>query len=162
MSSFSQNIYLKIEGTTDKEKRIIDSLGYVNQFKDIFSLNLEKEILKSQLYKLGYIENKEVSSLKPNDSTLLTTYSLYNLYKALHVYYDKNIVSKNILESVTEELYDTYFSIPFTGVEEKLNYINQQLANQGAPFKTLQLKNIEKKENDILKAEVVSKTLFKN
>ena len=151
---FSQNIHLKIKGKTDNEKNIIESLDYANQFEDISSLNLEKKKLKNQLYKLGYIENEEISSEKSNDSTFLITYSLNKLYKEIHIYYNKDILSRDLLESVSEELLDDYFVIPFSKVEEKLNYINQQLANKGTPFKTLQLTSIEKKEDAILKANL--------
>lgn len=152
--SFSQNIYLKVEGETDKEQHIIESLEYVNVFKDVSSLNLEKEKFKNKLYKLGYIEAKEASSIRYNDSTFLTIYSLNSLYKTIHIYYGEETLSEELIASISEETYDGYFSLPFMEIEEKLNFINQQLANQGSPFKTLQLKNIKKKENNILKADL--------
>ena len=152
--SFSQNIYLKVEGETDKEQHIIESLEYVNVFKDVSSLNLEKEKFKNKLYRLGYIEAKEASSIRYNDSTFLTIYSLNSLYKTIHIHYGEETLSEELIASISEETSDGYFSLPFIEIEEKLNFINQQLANQGSPFKTLQLKNIKKKENNILKADL--------
>ncbi len=154
-SSFSQNVLLKIEGETSKETDIIDSLSYNKKFKDIESFNLEKNAFENKIYRLGYIDSKEVTKTKTNDSTYLITYSLNKLYKAIHIYYDKQLVPREILETVSDELYGDYFSIPFSLVEAKLNDLNQHLANQGSPFKTLQLQNIKKKESDILSATLL-------
>jgi len=157
---WSQTLYLTIEGATKDETRIIDSLSYINRFKDIESFNLEKKIFEKKLYTLGYIENNEISNIKINDSTYLTTYALNTLYKSINVYYDQELISKNLLASVSDNIHADYFSIPFARVEEKLNYINRQLANQGTPFKTLQLKNIQKKNSNSLNANLfISKDL---
>jgi len=153
-SSFSQNIYLKIEGSSERENSIIDSLAYANNFKDISTLLAEKERFKKQLYKLGFIENKDISTIKSNDSTYLTQYSIGKQYRSLKIYYDKSIISIDILEAVTEDLQIDYFIIPFDEIEAKLNYINEQLANRGTPFKTLQLKNIQIDEDNTLMADL--------
>ena len=134
---------MKIEGSTNRENNIIDSLGYADSFKDISSLLLEKERLEKHLYKIGFIENKDISTIKSNDSTYLTLYSIGKQYRSLKIYYDKNIVSFDILEAVTDDLQVDHFIIPFNEIEAKLNYINEQLANRDTPFTTLRLKNIQ-------------------
>ncbi len=146
---------MKLEGSTDRENSIIDSLAYKNNFKDISTLYIEKERFEKQLLKIGFIENKDISTKKSNDSTYLTQYSMGKQYRSLKIYYEKNIVSVDILESVTGGLHADHFIMPFEEIETKLKYINEQLANRGTPFKTLQLKNIQLGEDDTLRADLI-------
>jgi len=158
--SFSQDIYLKLEGATDKETSIVDSLSYVKNFKDISTLLLEKERFEKQLHKLGFIEIKGISSTKSNDSTYLTQYSIGKQYRFLKVYYEKKLVPDDILKAVADDFQSDYFIIPFVDIENKLNDINGELANRGTPFKTLQLKNIQVTDNNTLRADlIISKDL---
>lgn len=152
--SFSQSIYLTIEGSSVAENGIIDSLGYVKTFKDIGSLAQERETFKTKLYKLGYIEAEEISSKRINDSMIHVDYALRDPYKAIHIYHSPESIPKELLDKVAMEVFDDHFSLAFNTIENKLNALNQELANKGAPFKTLQLKNIKKKKGHILRADL--------
>ncbi|RZV56504.1 MAG: hypothetical protein EX254_10650 [Flavobacteriaceae bacterium] len=154
-SSFGQELSLKINGKTELESKIIDSLDYERRFRDFKELIKEKDKVKTQLFKLGFIENREISSNKSNDSTYLVSFSLNTRFKSIDIYYSKEIVSRKMISTISEDVYDDYFSIPFHSVESKLEFINTQLANQGTPFRTLQLMNIERKTDDTLKADLI-------
>lgn len=119
------------------------------------TLLLEKDRFEKQLYKLGFIENKDISTVKSNDSTYLTQYSMGKQYKSLKIHYDNKRVPIDILEAVSIDFQVDYFIIPFNEIETKLNYINEQLANRGTPFKTLQLKNIQVDKDDTLMADLL-------
>jgi len=154
-TSFGQELTLNISGNTEIETKLIDSLEYEKKFSNVNELLKEKSTIQNELYKLGFIENQEISSFKSNDSTYSVSFSLNKRFRSIHIYYSNEIVPRNIISAITEDTHDDYFSIPFQSIESKLEFINEQLANQGTPFKTLQLSNIERKTSDILKANLV-------
>jgi len=151
--AFSQNLQLSVEGISANETSVIDSLSYSKSFADISSLIAERDSLQNRLYRRGYIENQILSFKKTNDSIYKTLISLNTLYKTITISYQN--VSKDILESVSSIVTETHFTLPFLEIESKLNFINQQLANQGSPFKSIQLSQIEKKDDNTLKAILV-------
>ena len=65
----SQNLTLIVSGNTVNETTVIDSIGYKKSFSNFKLLQEEIINLKENLQKIGFIENKIVSTKKENDST---------------------------------------------------------------------------------------------
>ncbi|MDO7170748.1 POTRA domain-containing protein [Mariniflexile sp. AS56] len=149
---FSQNLLLKIKGHTVQETFSIDSLNYKRNHKNFTSINSEIEALQKSLYKIGYIENEITHIKKINDSIFSSEIHLKRKYKELHIYYDNSLISRKLLSNVSKQVYDHYFSIPFSTLEGTLNYINTKVSEKGFPFSKLYLSHIEINGEHDLKA----------
>ncbi|MCH7524823.1 MAG: hypothetical protein IIC74_07395 [Bacteroidetes bacterium] len=152
---FSQNLNLIIKGKDSLETTVIDSLNYMKSFTDFISLENEIESLHLKLQKSGFIENKLLSSDKKNDSTYVAKFSLNKKYYTIYIYYDKNLLSKEILESVSNTVTAEYFITTISKSEDILNYINSKIVEDGQPFASLKLVNLKKKDDNNIQAELI-------
>lgn len=91
LNSSAQNFKLLIIGSSDFEAKSIDSLNYNPIHKNTKSINDEIAQISDRLSKLGFIENKIISTIKTKDSTYLTKISLENKIKSIHI----NILGRN-------------------------------------------------------------------
>ncbi|MGM5470535.1 POTRA domain-containing protein [Flavobacteriaceae bacterium LMO-SS05] len=151
----SQSLYLKVEGGSEHETKIIDSITYKNQFQDYSSLNAEIIELKKQFENLGYLESESIGVKKENDSIYLAQFLLKNRYKSIHIYYG-DLIDKKTLSFVSETITDTYFEINFEKLEETLNYLNSRLIENGNPFSSLKIQNIKKQKDFTLIGELTT------
>lgn len=153
--AFTQNLQLKISGKTDVETKTIDSIGYNNTHQNFLSLKTEVDSLRKRLNAVGFIENRLIEIKKKNDSLFGAKLHLKQKFNTIYIYYDKTILDRSLLNSISEDVSDNYFSIDISSIENNLNFLNSELANQGNPFLKLKLLNIKKKDNDNLKADLV-------
>ncbi len=79
----SQSVYLKIDGHSKSETKVIDSIGYAKQFKTANEINLANKVLIDKLTELGYFEHKIVGPEKSNDSTFRYVYQLGKKYNTI-------------------------------------------------------------------------------
>jgi hemolysin secretion/activation protein ShlB/FhaC/HecB len=154
---YAQNLNLIIKGKDSLETTIIDSLNYKKNFTDFKSLKNEIELFHLKLQKSGFIENKLISTEKKNDSTYLAKFSLNKKYYTIYIYYNKNLhISKEILESISDEVTSDYFITTIQKTEDILNYINSQIVENGQPFASLQLINLKKRNGNSIQAELIT------
>ena len=151
----SQNLTLNIFGIDEAETNIIDSLSYKKYFINYKALNEEVLLLNKKLQNLGYIENKLLKTEKTNDSTYQSTFSLKQRFYTIYIYYNKNLISQDLIKAVTENFNDNYFTLPITKIENVLSFINSELANRGLPFVKLSLQHIEKMDAQNLKGNLL-------
>ena len=57
LNSHSQSLYLSVNGNSEQENKILDSLNYQKTFKDFSSLQNELACIAQKLANIGYIEN---------------------------------------------------------------------------------------------------------
>jgi outer membrane protein assembly factor BamA len=153
--TYAQNLNLIIKGKDSLETTVIDSLNYKKRFLDFVSLKSEIESQHLKLQKLGFIENKLISNDKKNDSIYVAKFSLNKKYYTIYVYYDKNLLSKEILESISNKVTSDYFITAVSKTEDILNYINSKIAEDGQPFASLNLINLKKKDDFNIQAELI-------
>lgn len=151
----SQNLTLNIFGIDEAETNIIDSLSYKRSFINYKALNEEVLLLNKKLQNLGYLENKLLKTEKTNDSTYQSTFSLKQRFYTIYIYYNKNLISQDLIKAVTEDFNDNYFTLPITKIENVLSFINSELANRGLPFVKLNLQHIEKMDAQNLKGNLL-------
>ena len=151
----AQNLTLNIFGIDGAETKIIDSLSYKKAFINYKALNEEVLLLNKKLQSLGYIENKLLKTEKTNDSTYQSTFSLKQRFYTIYIYYNKNLISQDLIKAVTEDFNDNYFTLPITKIENVLSFINSELANRGLPFVKLSLQHIEKMDAQNLKGNLL-------
>lgn len=155
-NGFSQKRYLKVKGINKEENKIIDSLSYKKTHVDYASIEAELIKLKQQLDKIGFLESKIKSLKKENDSTHLAEFELKQQYTYIKVYHNNEINDK-ILAKITQDYNTQYFVLEIKNLEKQLQFLNSEIANQGDPFSTLQLKDIKKDSKGNLTASLFAK-----
>ena len=150
----SQNLKLSIQGDSEVENQVIDSLNYLRTHSDYQSMSSELDSIQKTLLKMGYIENKLGDITKENDSSFLAIIHLKKRYHTIYIYYDKNLLEKSLLNLISKRVNDSCFLLPLKDVEDKLNIINSQIISAGLPFSKLKLSDIEVRDNN-LKAQLV-------
>ncbi|OUR91470.1 hypothetical protein A9Q87_10525 [Flavobacteriales bacterium 34_180_T64] len=135
------------------ETKIIDSLNYKKQFTDYASLSKEIKEFQKRLNHIGYLEHELLNVTKQNDSMYQAQFSLKELYHTIYIYHE-NKIDANLINLISDTGENGYFEIPIDNLEDVLQLLNTEIANQGAPFSVLQLKNIQKVRNGILSAEL--------
>ena len=152
---FCQRLTLKINGKNEAETQIIDSLNYLKIHKDVLSMTSEVSFIQQTIFKKGYIENKVSKLLKINDSFFSVEMSLNRKFNSIHIYYDRASIEKQILNTISKHVFDDYFELSFSEVENALGFINSKISEAGLPFSKLQLQNISVKNETILKAHLI-------
>lgn len=150
-----QNLYLTINGSSQYENKVIDSLSYLKTHKNYTSINFELDSIQRQLYNKGYIENELKNIKKKDDSTFVAQFHLKNKFKTISIYYDKSIIDSSILNLVSKHVFDDYFKLDFKNIENALAFINSKISEKGNPFSKLQLSNISKQDTLNLKAHLI-------
>jgi hypothetical protein len=151
----SQNVQLEIGSHSEEETKIVDALLYQKVHADYASVKREVDSVHNALFAMGYIEHKLDKIIKTSDSTFFANIELKKKYNHIHIYYDKTLVNQTILRSVSKEVFDTYFVLPFNILETSLNYMNSKIAEAGFPFSKLRLSNIKIKDANRLMAELI-------
>ena len=144
LNTFGQNFYLKINGATAKETKVIDSLSYTVKHKNLEQLNAEANGFSNQLSKNGYLENKLTATLKQNDSTFLYQYSLGEKTSSIHIYIGK---VKTYLNSVYTSSKNDTLVIPFVESEAFLLTTLKSLEKKGFSMAKVRLVNVVKSKN---------------
>lgn len=134
----SQSFFLVINGTSNKEQKTIDSIGYQKKHDKVSSILDEIKTLDSLLYKLGHITHYITEQKKTNDSTFNYTYFLGNpIANNKIITTQTNQSSKEIL-SITKDTITISFSETEIWIKSQLQILekkgysqaNIQLTNQ--------------------------------
>ncbi|MGC6429565.1 MAG: POTRA domain-containing protein [Jejuia sp.] len=149
---------LKISGENDSETVSIDSIGYLKRHENFLSIKSEIDSLRYRLNTIGYVENRLVHIQKNNDSIFDAKIHLKQKFNTVYIYYNSETLNVDLLNSISEEITESYFTVNINSVEAALNYLNSDIANQGFPFSKLKLSNIKKKDDRNLKANLIVET----
>ncbi|MCA0133619.1 BamA/TamA family outer membrane protein [Winogradskyella alexanderae] len=149
----SQTIKLNILSKSDKELKLIDSLGYNSLFENYKSLSNEISRFRKRLTRNGYIDTKIESVTKKNDTLYEAFIYLGNKIDKIRIRYDANF-NLDLLNLVDHVKGENYFDIGITSLESVLMTLNTSIAEQGDPFSSLQLKNIEKLNPNLLVSDI--------
>ena len=146
---------MKIAGIDNSETKIIDSLSYRSAFINYKALNEEVLRTYKRLQNIGFIESTLVETVKINDSVYQSIFSLKKKFYTIYIYYDKSLISENLIKAVSTDYNDDYFVLPVIKIESALGYINSELTNKGLPFAKFRLQNIEKRDFSNLQANLL-------
>lgn len=153
-----QNLKLIVDGKNDAETKIIDSLNYLRTHIDYSSVKAELDSVQKTLSEIGYIENLLEGIDRINDSTFIASVYLKKKYNTIYIYYNSELVNLDIINNVSNNINDDYFTIPISETKVALNYINSKIAENGFPFTTLKLSNIKIKDQDNLQSQLIIST----
>ena len=155
---FCQNLTLKINGKTDLETRIIDSLGYLEVHSDFASIKSEVNTIQKKLYKMGFIESEVIILNKIDVSSFQYEIHLKNKSNLIYIYFNKVDIDSSILNLVSKEVFKDYFILNFFEIESALHIINSEISKKGFPFSKLQLSDIKVKRSSNLQANLTTNT----
>lgn len=144
-----QSFLLVINGSSNKEQKQIDSIGYQKNHEKVSSILNEVKTLDSLLYKSGYINHYIIEQKKTNDSTFNYTYFLGNPIL------NTKITTTQTNQSVKEILSipkDT-INMPFSETEIWIKSQLQILEKKGFSQANIQLIN-QKMSNSCLYCEL--------
>ena len=140
-----QIFYLQIEGSTEYENKIIDSINYNTKHKNISSLLKTIKSFDSTLTNQGYLEKRTTRQTKTNDSTFLFEYKLGKKTNYSYIYIGKN-------KELTNHKQDT-LKIKFNKTEDWAKNTLNILEQNGYPLAKIKLSN-QKHFKDILYSEL--------
>ena len=72
----AQNFQLKLFGTSDFENNVLDSINYNPEHNNLKSLTDEINLTSEKLSQKGFIENQILETIKKNDSSYISNFSL--------------------------------------------------------------------------------------
>ena len=75
-----------MEGKSDAETKIIDSVSYIKMHENVKSIEDETKKLSATLSKKGYLENQLLDHLKTNDSSFIYYMSVGRKTNTLYIY----------------------------------------------------------------------------
>ena len=140
----SQNLRLEITGENDFETQNIDSLSYEYFHKDLNSINSEIDSLQQRLFRIGFIESSHEDVNRVNDSVYESHFRLGTQFQKIHIYYDEQLITKNVISDIVNDVYDDHFLVEFKNIEQTMKLINARISDLGFPFSELKLQNISK------------------
>jgi len=141
----AQNLHLKIEGRDAGETKIIDSISYKKAHANAKSIIDETVLLSANLYRMGYLESRELGSLKTNDSTFVYSFSIGQKTKTISIYTGKLSAQEKKLLNITKDT----ITMPLAETESYMNTNMVLLEQQGYSISTLQLTNHYKKGSSL-------------
>ena len=141
---YSQQFYLKIEGSSSIESKIIDSIGYIKKHTEIKSILEAQKKFNETILTIGYIENELLETKKINDSSFTFIYRLGSCTRNIEIKTEhlSNEI-KTILQLTNSEI------IPLSNTE---NYINEKLnvlEKKGFAQSKIKLDNFTKSNNQL-------------
>ena len=139
----AQQLYLKISGATEKESKIIDSIGYVTKHSNAKSIIDENNNFAERLTRNGFSENQIIENEKFNDSTFFFRYQLGAKTNFIHIY----------IGAANASLFDTKkdtLIIPFSESETFLNTTLKKLEVKGFSMAKVKLTNLQKKKGFLI------------
>lgn len=141
LSCCSQKLHVTIYGTSEKENKIIDSIGYKPYHSNAKSILEEVNLFSKKTMELGFLENEAFEIKKTSDSTFISEINLGNKTEFIHIYVGTNATIKTSCASVIKK--DTV-TIPLQETEAFLKQTLQSLEKKGFAMSLLKLDKIKK------------------
>ena len=139
-----QSVFVKINGMSDEQTTIIDSLGYKSKHQNGKSIQNELLLVKEKLIYQGYFNLELMESSQPNDSTFIYRYDLKNKYETVCInipsYYHKYVPSVYKIENLQLKL-------PTNQTAVFLNAILSKLEKEGFAMAQVKLDNFFTEQN---------------
>nr|WP_243878621.1 POTRA domain-containing protein [Winogradskyella sp. DF17] len=144
---------MNVTAEDETKTKLIDSIGYKEQFDSYSELESEINATVKRLWRKGFIDTYINSILKQNDTLFEAKLTLGMKRGRIRIKYDSTFNTK-LLKLVTVEPNQDFFDLNLEDVETILNELNSKIAEQGDPFSSLQLINIRKENETYISADL--------
>ncbi len=151
----AQNLELQFQGSNARETSILDSLKVNSNYKDFLSLQSEIDSTFIKLQKTGYIESELLAVTKKNDSVYVAEFNLNKKYETLFIYFSSPYLNEEVLNRISNNVTDDFFTIPISKSESAIKMLNRELGDNGMPFVSFQIENIKKRNDSEIQGELV-------
>ena len=146
-TTLSQTLYLKAEGSTIQETKIIDSIGYKKTFATAKEIVEETNNLSQKLYRIGYLEQKLESIDKINDTTFVSKFTLGKKIDFIHIYIGKEIQETWI---AGYNLKDQFITMPIQDIEPFMETVLKKLEKSGYSLSKVKLENFRDSNSKLI------------
>ncbi|RVU91745.1 hypothetical protein EH230_01845 [Flavobacterium columnare] len=143
--NWGQYLFLKIEGNSNYQNKVLDSISVSKKHINLISLQKEINKLSETISQKGYIEQKILINKKINDSTHLIKYELGDCIKEIHIFLGSH---KILLEKKQDTI-----KIDFKDINKQLSDFTKTLEKKGFSLTEINLSNI-KRNKQILLSEI--------
>ena len=151
----AQNLELQFQGSNARETSILDSLKVNSNYKDFLLFQSEIDSTFIKLQKTGYIESELLAVTKKNDSVYVVEFNLNKKYETIYLYFSSPYLNEEVLNRISNNVTDDFFTIPISKSESAINLLNRELADNGMPFVSFQIENIKKRNDSEIQGELV-------
>jgi len=152
--SQTTNLQLEIKGSSSTQTAIIDSLNYQKKFSEYNLLTAAIDSIKEKLYNSGYVDLAESARLHPNDSLYISQLDLGHHYKSLKLHIPSNKNLNTYLKSLGTIPKTDTISIETAFAKAFLELLAAKASENGKPFTSFQIRNIQKKTRNILTGDL--------
>ena len=139
-----QSVFVKIDGMSDEQTTIIDSLSYKSKHQNGKSIQNELLLVKEKLIYQGYFNLELMESSQPNDSTFIYRYDLKNKYEMVCInipsYYHKYV-------PIVYKIENLQLKLPTNQTAVFLNAILSKLEKEGFAMAQVKLDNFFTEQN---------------
>ena len=146
-TTLSQTLYLKAEGSTIQETKIIDSIGYKKTFATAKEIVEETNNLSQKLYRIGYLEQKLESIDKINDTTFVSKFTLGKKIDFIHIYIGKEIQETWL---AGYNLKDQFITMPIQDIEPFMETVLKKLEKSGYSLSKVKLENFRDSNSKLI------------
>lgn len=146
-TTLSQTLYLKAEGSTIQNTKIIDSIGYKKTFATAKEIVEETNNLSQKLYRIGYLEQKLESINKINDTTFVSKFTLGKKIDFIHIYIGKEIQETWIAGYNPK---DQFITMPIQDIEPFMETVLKKLEKSGYSLSKVKLENFRDSNNKLI------------
>lgn len=146
-TTLSQTLYLKAEGSTIQNTKIIDSIGYKKTFATAKEIVEETNNLSQKLYRIGYLEQKLESINKINDTTFVSKFTLGKKIDFIHIYIGEEIQETWIAGYNPK---DQFITMPIQDIEPFMETVLKKLEKSGYSLSKVKLENFRDSNNKLI------------
>lgn len=158
LTIIAQEIELKIEAENSNAQKTIDSLLTNKKFSNYKTLKKQSDSIANQLEKIGYIESRLINIKRINDSIFVSEFYLGNKIKRIKIFYSKESFSQSEIKNISSMVEENYFIIPFEDTENTLKKLTAYKTEKGDTFASINLSEINKKDDSTLIARLLVTT----
>ena len=151
----SQNLTLKISVKDTTHNSLIKNLKFSENHKNVNGLFSQIDSLKLRFEKMGFLNNRLDTVLK-KDSIYSAFFTLGNSTKTIRIYYDNNLITKELLAPISQHVKEDFFEVELNLVSNILTSIASFYEKKGDAFAEVYLTNISV-ENNFLRSQLIIK-----
>ena len=151
----AQEISLNLKGHSPTDQEVLESLSAAVIFENVAALETEIKHIQKQLYNKGYISLKHLG-LKNEKLEYTAEFELGPAYKSILIFGHSSLF-KPLGYAIEKDLDSDqfYVEVPISALENTLDQLSIALSNESYTFATLQLQNIQLKDEIKIKANLV-------
>ena len=150
----AQEIYLNLKGHSAEDQEILESLSSGLVFENMAALEAKIKQIQKRLYNKGHISLKFLG-LKNEKLEYTAEFELGPSFKSILIFGYSSLfkpLGYNIKKDVLSER--SYVEVPIVDLEDTLEQLSEGLSGESYTFATLQLKNIQPKDEIQIKADL--------